>query len=83
MVVSTSLLGRHLLSQAVDCLRLSLTLAPAEMRDIVFLGLANIFAQLERWDDAIFVAREALALRPDDFLYHFTLANVLAAKVSR
>lgn len=47
----------------------------------MLLGLANIFAQLEQWKDADYIIREAIALRPDEFLYHFTLGNIYAAMV--
>ncbi|XP_077967043.1 tetratricopeptide repeat protein 17-like isoform X2 [Styela clava] len=65
--------------EAIDCLRLSLSTAPLEMRDVVLLGLANVFAQLSQWKDAIHVTNQAILLYPDYFLYHFTKANILAA----
>ena len=67
--------------QAIDCLRLSLSTAPLEVRDVVFLGIANVFAQLSQWKDALYVTKQALMIYPDYFLYHFTLANILAAMV--
>lgn len=65
--------------EAIDCLRLSLSTAPLDVRDVVFLGISNVFAQLSQWKDAVYVTKQALMIYPDYFLYHFTLANILAA----
>ena len=68
--------------KAVDCLRLSVTNAPPDVKDIPLVGLANILHRAARYNDAIALIGAALDFSNDVAVTHFTLANLYASKVS-
>ncbi|ESN97218.1 hypothetical protein HELRODRAFT_193306 [Helobdella robusta] len=68
-------------SQAVECLRRALHLAPRQFRDIPLLSLANVLHQSHWPRDAAVVLHAALDANNYCGACHFTLGNVYAVLV--
>ena len=47
---------------AIECIRRSIHLVPPEYRDVPLVNIANIFYKYGRFEDAVTVLREALAV---------------------
>lgn len=65
--------------EAVTCLRQALTYAPADVRDIPLINLANILQRVGFHSDALEVAYMALDTRPNFVVNHFTVGNIHTA----
>ncbi|XP_014664880.1 PREDICTED: tetratricopeptide repeat protein 17-like [Priapulus caudatus] len=68
-------------TEAIDCLRQALHHAPRHTKDIALVSLANVLHRSRLYNDAIIVNNMALDIAPNLVVIHFTMANVLAAKV--
>ncbi|XP_076450500.1 tetratricopeptide repeat protein 17-like isoform X3 [Babylonia areolata] len=66
--------------KAVDCLRLALTHAPREVKDVSLIGLANVLHRAGHLNEAVTVTAAALDVSNQLPVTHFTLANLYAAK---
>eukprot|EP00057_Strongylocentrotus_purpuratus_P019322 XP_011673796.1 PREDICTED: tetratricopeptide repeat protein 17 [Strongylocentrotus purpuratus] len=65
---------------ALDCLRHALHYAPANMKDLALVSIANIFHRVGMYDDAATIAKMAIEITPQLVINHFTLANVYSSK---
>ncbi|KAL8577737.1 hypothetical protein ACOMHN_065554 [Nucella lapillus] len=66
--------------KAVDCLRMTLTQAPREVKDTALISLANVLQQAGHLNDAVMATAAALDVTNQLPVSHFTLANLYAAK---
>uniref|UniRef100_A0AAF5CPU1 Neurotransmitter-gated ion-channel ligand-binding domain-containing protein n=1 Tax=Strongyloides stercoralis TaxID=6248 RepID=A0AAF5CPU1_STRER len=64
---------------AVKCLRHSLKNAPANMRDVALINMANIYHQAGFYHSALYAGGRALEISPELVAIHFTLANIYAS----
>uniref|UniRef100_A0AC35UAJ0 TPR_REGION domain-containing protein n=1 Tax=Rhabditophanes sp. KR3021 TaxID=114890 RepID=A0AC35UAJ0_9BILA len=64
---------------AIRCLRHSLKNAPANMRDVALINMANIYHQAGFLHSALYVGGRALEYSQDLTSIHFTLANIYAS----
>ncbi|XP_064604076.1 tetratricopeptide repeat protein 17-like isoform X2 [Liolophura sinensis] len=66
--------------RAVDCLRVAISTAPHEHKDIALISLANVLHKTGRLNEAIIVTNMALEIANKLVVTHFTMANLYAAK---
>lgn len=65
--------------QGVECIRRSLYLVPEEYKDVPLVNLANILYRWGRFEDAVTVMRDALAVNDLEPESHYFYANLLWA----
>ncbi|XP_033752791.1 tetratricopeptide repeat protein 17-like [Pecten maximus] len=66
--------------RAIQCLRLSLTTAPTEVKDTSLVSIANVLHRAGYINDAIVATDLALHISKRLVVSHFTMANLYAAK---
>lgn len=66
--------------RAIQCLRLSLTTAPTEVKDTSLISIANVLHRAGYINDAIVATDLALHISNQLVVSHFTMANLYAAK---
>ncbi|XP_060074042.1 tetratricopeptide repeat protein 17-like isoform X2 [Ylistrum balloti] len=66
--------------RAIQCLRLSLTTAPTEVKDTSLVSIANVLHRAGYINDAIVATDLALHISKQLVVSHFTMANLYAAK---
>uniref|UniRef100_A0A914XPD7 Tetratricopeptide repeat protein 17 n=1 Tax=Plectus sambesii TaxID=2011161 RepID=A0A914XPD7_9BILA len=64
---------------AIKCLRHSLNNAPADMRDLALVSMANVYHQAGMLHSALIAGGAALQQSPKFVVIHFTIANIYAA----
>ncbi|XP_012940375.1 tetratricopeptide repeat protein 17 [Aplysia californica] len=63
----------------IECIRRSIYLSPPQYRDIPLVNLANILYRYGRYDDAIVIMRDALAVNDVEPSSHFFFGHLLWA----
>ncbi|OWF35392.1 tetratricopeptide repeat protein 17-like isoform X2 [Mizuhopecten yessoensis] len=66
--------------RAIQCLRLSLTTAPTDVKDTSLVSIANVLHRAGYINDAIVATDLALHISKRLVVSHFTMANLYAAK---